>query len=298
MISVIIPTYNRGSIIKKSIESVLNQSYVDIEVLIVDDGSTDDTEKVVANIKDSRVRYFRLEKNSGACVARNIGASLAKGEYIAFQDSDDEWDPRKLDMQLSFLRKGNFDFVFCGMTRIMLEDSNKRYYYPNVDLDDNKDYFLQLLYLNRVGTQTILCKKECFDLIKFDPNLKRYQDWDLALQAAKYFKIGYLRESLVVSCIQVDSISKSKEANKSAWKSLYDKYYNEIIKDKKIHSKYLFRLGNEQVMYDINEAKKRYQESIVTSFRITTLLFFLLSLLNLKNAIAKLLDYQKLRLFR
>ena len=92
LISVVIPTYNRADIISKSIESVLNQTYRNIELIIVDDGSTDDTVKSLENIKDKRLRILQLEKNSGMCAARNAGANVAKGAYIAVQDSDVIWD--------------------------------------------------------------------------------------------------------------------------------------------------------------------------------------------------------------
>ena len=90
MVSIIIPTYNRADKLKAAIMSVLNQTYCDLELIIVDDGSTDDTKNVVANIDDNRLRYV-YQKNAGACVARNNGIEEAHGDYIAFHDSDDVW---------------------------------------------------------------------------------------------------------------------------------------------------------------------------------------------------------------
>lgn len=88
MISVVIPTYNRAQTIRMAVDSVLNQTYRDIELIIVDDASTDGTQDVVTQIADDRIRYLRLEQRSGACNARNIGALSARGEFISFQDSD------------------------------------------------------------------------------------------------------------------------------------------------------------------------------------------------------------------
>lgn len=99
-VSVIIPTYNRAHLIGRAIKSVLNQTYKDFEIIIVDDGSTDKTEEVVKDFKDERVRYIRREKNKGGSAARNTGIKAARGEYIAFQDSDDEWLPEKLEKQM------------------------------------------------------------------------------------------------------------------------------------------------------------------------------------------------------
>jgi len=97
MISVIMPTYNRARTLKRAIDSVLAQTYSDIELIVVDDCSTDNTKDIVDKYSDERLRYVRLKKNSGACVARNVGIEKAKGEYIAFQDSDDYWEKEKIE---------------------------------------------------------------------------------------------------------------------------------------------------------------------------------------------------------
>ena len=298
MISVVIPSYNRAKTIRMAVDSVLNQTYRDIELIIIDDASTDETGDIITRIADERIRYLRLEQRSGACNARNIGALSAKGEFIAFQDSDDKWCLDKLEKQYRFMVDKNLDFSFCGMTRIMLENPNRKYYYPNVDMDDNKDYFDQLLYLNRVGTQTIMCKRECFEKIHFDITLKRFQDWDFALQAARFYSIGYLRESLVNSFVHNDSISKCGLANKNAWKSLYDKYKEDIEKRSKTHAKYLFRLGNEVVLSDQRSAIEYYIRSLKINSSKEAIAFLSLSLLRMKPIIRKLLKYQKNHLFR
>ena len=113
MISVVLPTYNRGPLIMRAVKSVLEQTYSDIELLIVDDGSTDCTRAVISAIQDPRVKYLYQETNRGACAVRNIGIRAAKGEYIAFQDSDDVWHPDKLEKQLSYLKETQSDLVFC-----------------------------------------------------------------------------------------------------------------------------------------------------------------------------------------
>ena len=99
-VSVIIPTYNRAHLVGRAIRSVLNQTYQDFEIIVVDDGSTDNTEEVVKSFNDPRIRYIRHEKNRGGSAACNTGIRAARGEYIAFQDSDDEWLPEKLEKQM------------------------------------------------------------------------------------------------------------------------------------------------------------------------------------------------------
>ena len=112
-ISVIIPTYNRGKSIIQSINSVLEQTYHNLEILIVDDCSTDDTEYLISKIDDPRVKYIKLKENKGASFARNIGIKIATGKYITFQDSDDLYKTNKIEKQYINLIKKNSDFDFC-----------------------------------------------------------------------------------------------------------------------------------------------------------------------------------------
>ena len=101
LVSVIIPVFNRKHLIQRSIYSVLNQTYKNLEVLVIDDASTDKTKEKVLEIKDSRLKYFRNEKNLGPSGSRNKGIKLSSGELIAFQDSDDEWINNKLEKQIN-----------------------------------------------------------------------------------------------------------------------------------------------------------------------------------------------------
>ena len=111
-VSVIIPTYNRANLIARSIESALNQTYRDFEILIVDDGSTDATFDAVSPfLKHAHVRYLRHEKNKGHQAARNTGVKNASGDYIAFLDSDDTWNPQKIELQLDAINKRGADCV-------------------------------------------------------------------------------------------------------------------------------------------------------------------------------------------
>lgn len=118
LISIITPTYNCGNFIAQTIESILSQTYQNWEMIIVDDCSTDDTQTMVEQYTDSRIHYHRLEKNSGAAVARNTALSLAKGRWIAFLDSDDLWLPDKLERQLNFMTKNGIAFSYHEYSEI------------------------------------------------------------------------------------------------------------------------------------------------------------------------------------
>lgn len=213
LVSIIIPSYNRAETILGSVNSVLNQSYKNIEVIVVDDCSSDNTFEIVNAIKDNRVRCIKLEKNSGACIARNVGVENSKGEIIAFQDSDDIWHEDKLEKQLQYLLENNYEFISCAYTRIF---ERSRTVFGIVECPEHKvELWCKLLNNNWISTQTIVCYRYCFDEIAFDSKVKRYQDWDLALQAALKYRIGCLNESLVDVYLQSNSITntiKSEQA--------------------------------------------------------------------------------------
>lgn len=118
LVSIITPTYNCGKFIGETIESVLCQTYNNWEMIIVDDCSTDDTIEIVASFKDPRIKYHRLDHNSGAAVARNLALRLARGRWIAFLDSDDLWLPTKLERQLSFMCRTGYSFTYHNYTEI------------------------------------------------------------------------------------------------------------------------------------------------------------------------------------
>lgn len=118
LVSVVIPTYNRAHIIGRTIDSVIQQSYKNLEIIIVDDGSKDNTEEVINNIKDPRIRYIRNETNQGASITRNNGVAAANGEYVAFLDSDDVWLPKKVEWQLPSLQNHPHPDKVVGYTQV------------------------------------------------------------------------------------------------------------------------------------------------------------------------------------
>ena len=124
LVSIIMPSYNTAPYIRATIQSVLDQTYQNWELIIVDDCSTDNTDEVVAFIKDDRIRYFHNEKNSGAAVSRNSALREAKGRWIAFLDSDDLWMPEKLEKQISFMEKNGYSFSYTNYEEIDVEGNS------------------------------------------------------------------------------------------------------------------------------------------------------------------------------
>lgn len=202
MVSIIIPTYNREKLIKRAIDSVLNQTYQDYEVIIIDDGSKDRTKEVIEEIGDNRIRYIGLEINQGVSHARNVGIQEARYEYIAFLDSDDEWMPNKLELQMRKMTKASNEvgIVFCRMGG-KLRNSEKRFLCPDESykkeiLEGN--IFHPLLLQNVIGTPTMLVRKKCLEEIGgFKETLQCLEDWELILRIAKRWQIGFVDERLV-----------------------------------------------------------------------------------------------------
>lgn len=212
MVSVIIPTYNRADKIKRSIESVLRQSYQNFEIIVIDDGSTDNTYQVVDKIGDSRICYIKSDRRIGANAARNVGIQRAKGEYIAFQDSDDVWRKDKLKIQMDMFRERNdVDIIYSrylchyanGETALV---PNKTYNYTKELLQ--KDIMPILAKSNVIGTPTMIVKKKCFNEYgMFDLELQRFQDWEINIKFVQHYKYGFIDEALVDAYRSSDSIT-------------------------------------------------------------------------------------------
>ena len=225
MISVIIPTYNREKLIVKSIKSVLSQTYKNIEVIVVDDNSTDKTEFKIKKIRDKRLKYIKLRKNHGACYARNIGISKAQGKYVAFQDSDDLFLKNKLEVQLNNMKKNGSDMDFCKLHVIT---DGHICEFPNEEQIKKirSSNILDLLCCgNIISTQAIVVKRDVLATIKFDESLPRFQDYDLVLRIAHDYKISYTNTVLGEVYRQCDSISNSDEKLKAACLNMLKKDY-------------------------------------------------------------------------
>lgn len=208
MVSVIIPTYNREKTICKALNSVLNQTYEDIEVIVVDDCSTDNTESVIKSIEDNRLKYIKLSKNSGACHARNVGISNSHGDFIAFEDSDDLWHADKLEKQLRVLNENNVDILACSYNQYIETYEHFKKVMPALE----ESGFLEpniLLRQSIIGTPTIIGRKHVFDEFQFDENLPRFQDFDLVIRISDKYQIYMMKEPLVDAFVQNDSISRS-----------------------------------------------------------------------------------------
>ena len=194
-VSVIIPTYNSARYVTDAVESVLGQSFDDLEVLVIDDGSTDETEKVMSGY-GAPVRYIR-QANGGVAAARNRGISESRGRFVAFLDADDVWLPFKLERQLEAISQRSNNRACYSAFTVATSELKPAVIYRSKD----QGHFLEALLTsgNIVGTpSTVICERELLDEAGgFDPALSYGADWDLWLRLAVLTEFCYVDEPLV-----------------------------------------------------------------------------------------------------
>ena len=211
-VSVVIPAYNRADFLADAVTSVINQTCADLEIIVVDDGSTDDTRTVVESLTDDRIRYVCHEENRGANAARNTGIRLARGRYVAFQDSDDCWHPQKLERQIAACLTSAAKVCFCAFTRHVGADSTKipknSYRIPS----GLNDLQRQVMRGSFISCQTLMIDRQyVISIGGFDESLPRLQDWELCLRLTQGASIYFLDEVLVDVHLSDDSISADLE---------------------------------------------------------------------------------------
>ncbi|SDD33236.1 glycosyltransferase family 2 protein [Natrinema hispanicum] len=198
LVSVVIPTYNRSEVIGNAISSGLNQTFDDLEILVVDDGSTDQTKKVVSTFTDERVRYIPLAENQGANAARNTGVRQANGDLIAFLDADDEWQSDKIEKQVTRFDEVGADvgLVYTGITRKEIDGPIKDSSVHEFEGDVTR----QLLLGNFIGTfSTIMVRKSVFDDVGYlNEPLPSWQDWEFYLRLSTEYNVAAVPEALTV----------------------------------------------------------------------------------------------------
>jgi glycosyltransferase involved in cell wall biosynthesis len=204
LVSIVIPTYNRAHVIPRTLENVFRQTYSNLEIIVVDDGSTDDTQAVLAQFSQ-RIRIVR-QQNGGPGSARNRGIKEAKGEFLAFQDSDDEWHPSKLERQVGLLRKLGPSVPCCVCNAIFRSEDGSAPERETFDIAMLHTTHEQGLWLNPAEilatrplffNQVVTVRRDALDKIGgFNPTLRYLEDWDLALKLSMLGPWGFIRESL------------------------------------------------------------------------------------------------------
>ena len=243
LISIVVPTYNRAEFLGKAIDSVLAQSHRQLEVIVVDDCSTDGTEALVKGYDDPRVRYFGHQVNRGASAARNTGLEKAEGKYVAFLDSDDWWKPAKLEKQLERMDSSGLSpcLVYTGIRVVDAEGNTKWFIEPA----DRGDLSGVLLEENVVGsTSSVLVKRLSLEEIGgFDEALPSRQDLDLYLRLSHLCKFDYIKEPLTVQRRHENTITEDLQAKIEGRETLYEKIEPELREDRRKMARYLYDTG-------------------------------------------------------
>lgn len=208
LVSIIMPAYNCEKYVVEAIESVINQTYSNFELLVIDDGSKDSTLKIINGFaeKDNRIKALQNEKNSGVSATRNRGISIAEGNWIAFLDSDDIWEVEKLEKQMNHAKDNNADFIFTGASYI---DEEGRPYSGIFEVPEKVSY-RKLLRHNVITCSSVLVKKKYFENIKMEKD-EMHEDYAVWLRILKLGISAYgVNEPLLIYRISRNSKSGNK----------------------------------------------------------------------------------------
>lgn len=264
--TVIVPTYNRGTLLKRAVDSILVQTFKEFELIIVDDGSTDNTEKIIDSYEDDRIIYIYKE-NGGINSARNRALINAKGEYIAFCDSDDTWLPEKLEKHLQKYNEDREVKVVYDLTGVIKEiNGQKKVVLARNDVCEGWCY-KEVLKQGFLTSPTFLsCKRECFDKVGMMPmDLTNCEDDEFCFRLCRHFKVGLVKEILGIYHVDASNrISDKKKLCADDYLRFQEKWSDEILKicGKKILSQRYYMASYKYLeIDDIDTAKKIYQKA-------------------------------------
>lgn len=269
-VSVIIPTYNYGGFIKRAIRSVLRQTFEDFELIVVDDGSTDHTEAIVKSIPDRRIKYLRHTKNRGGNAARNTGLRAASGSYLAFLDSDDEWLPDKLDLQIKLFAESNekIGLIYSGVNVIdQTGNSPPLKLFPKA----RGNIFTLLLKGNCItgGGSSDVIKKECFENVGFfNETLPSGQEWDFHIRVSKIYAVDFIDECLVNYYVHSANTASKPERIIRGYELILSAHHNDYVKYPSIYALQCYELGIRCCNYGF---MKRGRSHFYRAFRYATL---------------------------
>ena len=226
-VSVIIPTRNRKALLETSLTTVEEQKDVSLEVIVVDDASTDDTPATLSQLAEGgRLRWLRNPRPMGAAVSRNLGAEMARGEFIAFNDDDTVWKPNKLARQVEAMR-ANPDASLCHAYQEIVGHDNVARKIGDESFVGPETY-REMLTRFPITTAVMLTPRADFEAVGgFDPTLPRLQDWELGLRLARRGSLVMVPEVLIQNILLPGGISSNHEALETAADLVYEKVARE-----------------------------------------------------------------------
>ena len=236
MVSVLMPVYNAQLYLREAVESVLNQTYTDFEFIIINDGSTDDSERIILSYTDSRIKYIKNETNLKLIATLNKGIQLAKGDFIARMDADDICEIERLEKQVSFLNNNN-DYVAVGSCYEKIDLLGEKI--ENVKLPlESEEVFYSLHFFNPICHPSVLIRNSVLIEynLNFDENYVHAEDYEFWTRLLKYGKIGNLPDILLkyrVHETQVSNVYNEEQflIDKKVKQNLFLKYFNIKVED-------------------------------------------------------------------
>jgi glycosyltransferase involved in cell wall biosynthesis len=211
IVSIIIPVYNGEKWIADTINSVFAQTFIDYELIVINDGSTDNTESIILGFGD--ILFYRKKTNGGQASARNLGIKLSRGEYIAFLDSDDLWIPDKLIIQYSQLLSSGYKWSYSNALAFEYDKSTPIFNFDSVNKQYQGLIFDKLILNCFIPSPTLLIHKSIFEKVGYfneDKLLKNREDWNMWLRIAQYFPIDYVNIPLAYYRLHSNSVTASE----------------------------------------------------------------------------------------
>lgn len=263
-VSVILPTYNRAQLLPRAIGSVLAQSFADFELIVADDCSQEDIRSLVESYRDPRILYVRRERNGGAPAARNTAIAQARGVYLAFQDSDDEWLCDKLQLQIEAIQSEppSTAMVFCGMLR---NAGGQVTYYPARHLVPGAGNYHATVQMNAIAfTQTWLVRREVLlEAGPFDESLKIWDDWEMLMRLTSRHKVRYLPQALALSHVSPDSVTRDLPARARDLRRIISKYEPQVPRSDRFLGQLYYLLGRFQYLNgEVAEARRSLRRAL------------------------------------
>ncbi len=246
LVSVIVPTYNRDHMVSQTIDAILSQTLADLELIVVDNESVDNTEEVVKSYQDTRIKYFKNQNNGVVAVNRNFGIRESQGEYISFCDDDDVWMPEKLECQIAEFNRDSSVGMVCS-NGIDFDGEREYGNRIKVKLQDSDFSVESLIYAERVISSTAMIKKEVLDNVGiFDesPELFTVEDYELWMRIAHESQISYIGLPLIKYRVHSGGYSPVKDYAKrlQTAEAVYGKLMEKGIIDRDLYQKGIRRL--------------------------------------------------------
>ena len=264
LVSVVIPTYNRAERLKRALESVFNQTFTDFEIIVVDDGSQDNTEEVIKNMQNPRIRFIKHPRNLGVSAARNTGIKAATGKFIAFLDSDDIWRERKLEKQITKMFSDKSSLCYTSVAFVKENGTPVR-----IQKASYSGYiFPLLLKKNIIGTaSSVMVKRETFKKVGlFRTKMNYREDYEMWLRIARTEKISAINEALTIQIVHSSERLSKNIANRiDGFKTIISEFYIDFSKHPKAFAHQLYELG--KLLYKADrhyEAARYFQSSLKT----------------------------------